>query len=459
MSDTIKKLYDWVEQNQDRLVEDLRTYVRQACIPTQGIGIQEGAEMTCQILRDLGADAKIYETEGCPVVLGYIEGECDKTVMLYAHYDVQPPEPLELWDYPPFSAELVDGNIYARGSSDCRGNLMINICALRAYMENGMKPPTNILFFIEGEEESGSTSLEPFMRKNLDLLKADTILDVDESVQPDGKEGRPKVITGGKGNCAVELRCTIRRELHSKMAVIIKNPIWRMVQALATIRDENDNITIDNFFDDIRENTPTEHAIIEEAATYWDESTWRDEAGVPQYLRGLTGADALKELYFAPSCNINSFKGGYLGEGGKNIVPDYATVRIDFRTVPVQECTTIVEKLRAHLDRRGYTDIELTMVGESRWFRCPVEHPGAMALRQAIRDGFGGEPAVMVNYAGSGPGELLDRVLGIPQVATGFGPLGDFVHGPNEHMSVDFYLRGIKTIISYFDIYANMDEK
>ena len=159
------------------------------------------------------------------------------------------------------------------------------------------------------------------------------------------------------------------------------------------------------------------------------------------------------------TCNINSIKGGYLGEGGKNVVPAWATCRIDFRTVPNQECDRIVEKVRKHLDRRGFTDIEVVYVGQSRWFRCPLEHPGAMALREAIREGFGTEPAIMVNYPGSGPGEQLDRVLGIPQVATGFGPLGDRVHSPNEYMSVDFFVRGIKTIISYFEIYAAMEEK
>lgn len=459
MNEMTKQRFAWVDENKDRLVEELRAYLRQPCVPTQGIGIQEGAELTCKIIRELGADAKIYETDGCPIIVGFLKGACDKTVMLYGHYDVQPPDPVELWDYPPFSAELVDGKVYARGSIDCRGDLMINIAALKSYTDNGLLPPTNVVFFIEGEEESGSPSIEKFMLEHRDILKADTILDVDECVQPDGKEGRPKVLTGGKGDCAIELRCKINREFHSSIAPLIPNPAWRLVWALSTMKDMNENITIDDFYDDVIPNPPAEHAVWEEMATYWDETEWKKQAGIDNYLLNATGADALKNLYFKPTCNINSIKGGYLGEGGKNVVPAWATCRIDFRTVPNQECDRIVEKVRKHLDRRGFTDIEVVYVGQSRWFRCPLEHPGAMALREAIREGFGTEPAIMVNYPGSGPGEQLDRVLGIPQVATGFGPLGDRVHSPNEYMSVDFFVRGIKTIISYFEIYAAMEEK
>lgn len=449
-----EQLYQWVDDNEQELLEELCTLLRQPSIASTNTGIEECAELTRKIMENAGIKTEIFKTKGSPILIGRVKGKAEKTILLYGHYDVQPPDPVELWDYDPFGAQIEDGKIYARGSIDDKGNFMCAVHAIKAYHDMGVTPPVNVLFLIEGEEEVSSTNLPEFMRTHKDLLKADALLDLDDCVQPDGKEGRPKVVTGEKGNCYVELVCEIRREFHSMMAPIIPNPAWRLIWALSTMKDANERITIDNFYDEIRENTPAEHRIIEEMEAYWDEQEWLKESGQKSYLCNSTGANALKRLYFEPTCNICGIKGGYIGEGRKTIIPEKASVKIDFRTVPGQSKEQILGLLRKHLDKRGFNDIQINYLGGSHWFRSPVDHPAALALREAVNEGFGCPPAVLVTYPGSGPGDVFEEILGIPQVCSGFGPLGDRLHAPNEYMTIDFYKKGIKTIISFYQLYA-----
>jgi acetylornithine deacetylase/succinyl-diaminopimelate desuccinylase-like protein len=449
-----KQLYKWVDDNEQVLLDELCTLLRQPSIASTNTGIRGCAELTLKMMKDAGIDAKLYETEGSPIIVGHVKGADSKTILLYGHYDVQPPDPVELWNYDPFGAEIVDGKIYARGSIDDKGNFMCAVHAVKAYHDMGLIPPVNMVFLIEGEEEVSSINLPEFMRKHKDILKADALLDLDDCVQPDGKTGRPKVVTGEKGNCYIELVCEIRREFHSMMAPIIPNPAWRLVWALSTMKDVNERITIDNFYDEIRQNTIAEHAIIEDMESYWDSNVWLKESGQEGYLCGNKGAEVLKRLYFEPTCNICGIKGGYIGEGRKTIIPEKASVKIDFRMVPGQSKDQILTLLRKHLDKRGFEDVQINYLGGSHWFRSPVDHPAALAIREAVLEGFECPPAVLITYPGSGPGDIFEEILGIPQVCSGFGPLGDRLHAPNEYMTVDFYIKGVKTIISFYEIYA-----
>ncbi len=450
-----KELFQWVDEHKDDFVSELQTLLRQPSIATTNTGMKECAELTLKIMNDAGIDSRLYQTKGFPVIVGTVKGKSDKTVLVYGHYDVQPPDPVDLWDHDPFGAEIADGKIYARGSIDDKGNFMTAVHAVKAYRDRGKELPLNIIFLIEGEEEIGSPSLADFMKGHTDILKADALINFDDCVQPDGGTGRPKVVTGEKGNFYVEMTCSIDREFHSMMAPIIKNPAWRLIWALSTIKDENERITIDNFYDTIIENTPEEHRLVEKMTEYWDENAWKNASGQEEYLCGAKGADALKRLYFEPTANICGFRSGYIGDGEKTIIPQDASVKIDFRMVPGQSGEQIMKLLRAHLDKRGFPDIRVQALGQTLPpYRTSVDQPAALALRQAIRDGFEIEPSVMVTYPGSGPASAFDRILGFPQVFTGFGPLGDRLHSPNEYMTIDFYIKGIKTVITFFDIYG-----
>ena len=450
-----KELFRWVDQHKDEYISELQTLLRQPSIATTNTGMKECAELTLKIMNEAGIDSRLYQTKGFPVIVGKVNGKSDKTVLVYGHYDVQPPDPVEQWNYDPFGAEIDDGRIYARGSIDDKGNFMTAVHAVKVYRETGQDLPLNIIFLIEGEEEIGSPSLADFMKEHTEILKADALINFDDCVQPDGKTGRPKVVTGEKGNFYVELTCSIKREFHSMMAPIIKNPAWRLVWALSTIKNENERITIDNFYDTILENTAEEHRLVEKMTEYWDENAWKDASGQKEYLCGTAGADALKRLYFEPTANICGFRSGYIGDGEKTIIPQDSAVKIDFRMVPGQSGEQIMKLLRAHLDRRGFSDIQIHQLGEALPpYRTSVNQPAALALRQAIKEGFEIEPSVMVTYPGSGPASAFDRILGFPQVFTGFGPLGDRLHSPNEYMTIDFYIKGIKTVIIFFDIYG-----
>ena len=450
-------LFQWVDANKDRLIENLQTLLRQPSIASTNTGIRECAELMKKTMEDAGIATTIYPTEGSPILIGNVKGADHGTILVYGHYDVQPPDPVNLWRNDPFSAVIEDGKIYARGAEDDKGNIMTAVNAVRAYKENGIEFPCNAVFLIEGEEEVSSVSLPKFMEEHRDLLKADALLGIDDAVQPDGKEGRPKVVTGEKGNCGVELVCESKREFHSMMAPLLKNPVWRLVWALSTIKSPDEKILIDGFYDSVRENTPEEHRIVENMAEYWTGKEWLEAAGQKEFLNGLTGADALKQLYFEPTCNIQGIKGGYIGEGRKTIIPDRASVKIDFRTVPCMDNQEIIRLLRAHLDRRGFDDIQVIDTGGGGWFRSPVDHKAALALRKAVEDGFGVPPAVMVTFPGSGPGDQFDQILNMPQVFTGFGPVDSGAHSPNEYISIKNYINGTKTIIRFFEEYAAMN--
>ncbi len=450
-----KELFHWIDLHKDEYVSELQTLLRQPSIATTNTGMKECAEMTLKIMNDAGIDSHIYQTKGFPVIVGKVNGKSDNTVLIYGHYDVQPPDPVGLWDYDPFGAEIDDGKIYARGSIDDKGNFMTAVHAVKTYHDKGLDLPLNIIFLIEGEEEIGSPSLADFMENHTDILQADALINFDDCVQPDGKTGRPKVVTGEKGNFYIEMTCSINREFHSMMAPIIVNPAWRLVWALSTIKDQNERITIDNFYDTLVENTPEEHRLVEQMTEYWDENAWKNASGQKEYLCGARGADALKRLYFEPTANICGFRSGYIGDGEKTIIPEDAAVKIDFRMVPGQSGEQIMKLLRAHLDKRGFSDIQIKALGEALPpYRTSVNQPAALALRQAIREGFEIDPSVMVTYPGSGPASAFDRILGIPQVFTGFGPLGDRLHSPNEYMTIDFYIKGIKTVITFLDLFG-----
>ncbi len=450
-----EKLFSWIDANQDRLIRILQKLLQQPSIASTNTGIDECAELMRSIMEDSGIVTTIYKTEGSPILIGNVSGRNKgKTILVYGHYDVQPPDPVDLWKHDPFSAVVEDGKIYARGAEDDKGNIMTAVNAVRAYKENGMEFPCNAIFLIEGEEEVSSVSLPKFMKEHLDLLKADALLGIDDAVQPDGKTGRPKVVTGEKGNCGVELVCERKREFHSMFAPLIVNPVWRLVWALSTIKGPDDRILIDNFYDSIRENTDEEKRIVESMADYWTGAEWLEASGQKEFINGISGPDALKKLYFEPTCNIQGIKGGYLGEGRKTIIPEKASVKIDFRTVPEQTNEEILKQLRAHLDRRGFEDIEVKYTGGCGWFRSPVDHKAALALRKAVEEGFGVPPAVMVTFPGSGPGDQFDQILNIPQVFTGFGPVDSGAHSPNEYFLVSSYIRGTKTIIRFFEEYA-----
>ncbi|MGB3681041.1 MAG: M20/M25/M40 family metallo-hydrolase, partial [Rubrobacteraceae bacterium] len=340
-----------LEQRVERLENDFRDeleeFLRMPSISAQpegANGFGRYAEWVRGKLEEAGAEARLMETKGHPVVYAEI-GEGEKTLLSYGHYDVQPPDPLELWESDPFEPTVRNGSIFARGVADDKGDVMARIQALRLYIEEHGEPPFKLKFLIEGEEEVGSPNLAPFVHENADLLAADACI-WEGSMKDDA--GRPMIFCGTKGMAYVELRAKgASHDLHSMYGGLAPNPAWRLVQALRTIKDEDGEITIDGLNELIEPSSEKDLEAIEKIP--FDEAGLKTSWGVESFDRNLTGEDALKEMLLRPTANIAGIESGYTDPGAKTIVPSEAFVKMDFRLVAGQSPGPVVELLRSHL--------------------------------------------------------------------------------------------------------------
>jgi acetylornithine deacetylase/succinyl-diaminopimelate desuccinylase-like protein len=439
-----------VEGKRDELLDELEAFLRMPSISAQedeSGGFRECAEWVARKLEEAGAEARIMETDGHPVV--YAEaGEGERTLLSYGHYDVQPPEPLELWESEPFEPTLRDGGLYARGVADDKGDVLARIQALRLYGEERGPLPFKLKFLIEGEEEVGSPNFAPFVRDNAELLSADACLW--EAAWKD-EAGRPVIFCGTKGMAYVELRARgTSHDLHSMYGGIAPNPAWRLVQALRTIKDEKGNITLDGL-DELAED-PSDKDLEAISNIPFDSGALMKSWGVYALDRDLSGEEALKELLLRPTANIAGIMSGYTGPGSKTIVPSEAFVKMDFRLVAGQSPGPVVELLRSHLRRRGFDDIEVVEMHGVEVAKTPVDSP---VVRTAVKtwESLGYEGAVVYpTVGGSGPTSLIAAELGIPTVMTGaVANVDSRFHSPNEWVRLDDYFEAVGYFARFFE--------
>src|SRR5918997_507801 len=325
-------LRERVDGLKNDLLGELEEFLRMPSISARkedgSAGFRECAEWVAGKLVEAGAEARIMETEGHPVVYAEV-GEGERTLLSYGHYDVQPPEPLELWESEPFEPTVRDGGLYARGVADDKGDVLARIQALRLYVEEHGPLPFRLKFLIEGEEEVGSPSLAPFVRANAELLSADACL-WEGSMKDEA--GRPMIFCGTKGLAYVELRTkSASYDLHSMYGNIAPNPAWRLVQALRTIKDEGGTVTLDGL-DEIAEE-PSEKDLEAIKNIPFNAEELKASWGVDAFDRDLPDKEALLEMLLRPTANIAGIMAGYTGPGSKTIVPSQAFVKIDFRLV------------------------------------------------------------------------------------------------------------------------------
>ncbi len=439
----------WIEAHRGELIGDLQRLLRQPSISAQDRGIRECAALVVEMLQSWGITAQIHETPRHPVITGELRGEGDRTLLIYGHYDVQPPEPLELWEHDPFGAEIVDGRVYARGAVDDKGNLLAAIEAARGLHAMG-RLPCSIKFIIEGEEEISSPNLLPFVRAHRELLAADALVGFDGNVTPGG---RPEVVLGMKGICYVELEAEVGRDQHSSKAPLVPNPAWRLVWALNSLKGPDERVRVPGFYDDVVPPTPEELELLERME--WDEEALRQAWGVQRFLGDRTGQNARVALLYEPTCTICGFEAGYTGPGAKTVLPGVARCKVDFRLVPRQDPADIFRKVRAHLDAGGFSDVKMKLIGALKASKTPVDAPVARALTEALRETFQVEPNVRPLVEGSGPGYVFEEVLGIPQAYSGFGPPEDRLHAPNEYITVDGYLKGIQACMRFYERFGS----
>ena len=447
----MERIYSYIDENSERFVKELIELVRKPSVAATGEGIKECAEALKELMEKIGLDVKVIpEKDGNPVIYGEIKSEkSNKTLLFYDHYDVQPPDPIEEWESPPFSGEIRNGKIYGRGTSDNKGNLVSRLMAVEAFLKVVGEVPANIKFVVEGEEEIGSPHLAPVIKEYADLFSADACIWEFGGIN---RRGNPCLYLGLKGVLSVELRAKgAKIDVHSANAPIIPNPAWRLVWALNNIKNEKDEILIEGFYENVEEPSSEEIECLKEIP--FEEEEIKRELGLKEFFHGLTGLEALKALLFNPTCTINGIHSGYGGAGSKTVLPCKAFAKLDFRLVPRQMPDEIFEKLKIHLRNRGFEDIEIIKYGSTEPARTPINHPFVRLVASVAEKVYGKKAVIYPTSAGSGPMHLFRNWLNIPVVSAGCSYPEARGHAPNENLPINLFIKGVKfmaTLINDF---------
>jgi acetylornithine deacetylase/succinyl-diaminopimelate desuccinylase-like protein len=412
---------------------------RQPSVSVEGRALDETAELVEELLVGAGFDTQQLRVDGsAAAVFGDQPGRDEFTLLLYNHYDVQPVDPLELWDSPPFEPTLRDGKLFARGTSDNKGELAVRLAVIRALRNQDGVLPVRVKWIIEGEEESGSPNFDEIVRRNTGLLRADGALWEGSSARlPDG---RPEFVLGVKGALAVRLDVkTLATDAHSSLEAITPSSAWRLVQALASIRDRDGTVRIPGFYDRALPSTDEERRAIA-ASSFSDEAELREMLGLDAFVDGLTGADLWERASFRPTSNIAGIHSGYSGPGFKTVLPAEASAWLDFRLVPNQRPDEILELLRAHLTHEGFEDVEVTPVVLAKPAKTSLDHPFVRRV-VGVAEAVTGEQASLVPVAaGTLPIVVsLDEHLAVPGLSPPDNPAyaGSRAHAPNENIRLE----------------------
>jgi len=438
---TLHNFFNYVEVNCERFVEELRKLLRQPSVSAQDKGVKECALLLRKLMEESGIETRVIPLpEGQPVVYGEVKSKASKrTLLVYSHYDVQPPEPLNEWVNPPFEAEVRDGAIYARGASDSKGNIMAYVKAVEAFLKTMGDVPVNLKFLFEGEEEVSSTHLPGFIAQHKGMLEADAVVCCDGGMDP---SGRPTIDLGLKGILYVELRCIgAGVDLHSSYAPLVKNPAWRILWALATVKSLDERITVEGWYDRVQPPSPAELQLLNEAP--FNEEGIKKAFGLTTFLMNRSGSEAFKALICEPTCTICGFEAGYTGSGSKTVLPSTAMAKIDFRLVYDQSPSELLEKLKRHLVDRGFGDVEVVLIGFLEPSKTPLEAHVSQTVIKASEKVYGVKPVVYPNAAGSGPDYLFTKRLGLASIWTGCAPPFSKAHAPNEFITIHHFVKGI----------------
>lgn len=441
---SLNGVFNYIEENWSKAIEDLKLLCAQPSVSARNEGLKECASLVKELLEHIGVEVKLLTVDDAPpLVYGEMKFKsAEKTIVFYNHYDVQPPEPLDEWRTPPFQPVVENDKIYGRGVSDNKGNIIARIYAVKAILDTVGELPVNVKFVIEGEEEIGSPHLPLYIEKYGEMFKADA------GIWESGSKNTKNELTiylGVKGILYVELIAKgPSRDVHSAGATIIPNPAWRLIKALSTLKDENENILIPGFYDDVI--PPSKREIEHIKNIEFDSERLKKSLGLKRLLLGLEGFEALKRNLYAPTCNICGLISGYTGPGGKTVLPSTAIAKLDFRLVPNQNPDDIYEKLKKHLLIKGYDDIEVKLIGKLHPAKTSLDSDIVKATINAAIKVYGKPPVVYPTMAGSGPMYLFIRNLGIPLSSTGVGYYGSRAHAPNENIRIKDFIEGMKHV-------------
>lgn len=454
----MQEIKKYVEENQQRFLDELFDLLRIPSVsadPKYKEDVMKTAEFVAEKLRSAGADnVELCETAGYPIVYGEkIIDPSKPTVLVYGHYDVQPPDPLELWDTPPFEPTVRDGKIFARGACDDKGQFYMHVKAFELMQEKNMLE-CNIKFMIEGEEEVGSANLGIFVEKNKERLRADVVLISDTAMI---SLENPSLETGLRGLSYVEVEVTgPNRDLHSGVyGGAVANPATILAKMIASLHDENNHIAVPGFYDDVVELSQEERKLINEAP--FDLEEYKKDLEVNE-IWGEEGYTTLERTGIRPTLEVNGIWGGYIGEGAKTVLPSKANAKISMRLVPNQNSEKITQLFKKHFESIAPTNVKVKVTphhgGEP--VVTPTDSKAYQAAAKAITDAFGKAP-IPTRGGGSIPiVALFEKELGIKTVLMGFGLDSDNLHSPNEKYDIANYLKGIETIPLFYKYFNEL---
>lgn len=435
----------YIDKHMPVLISDLQKLIRQPSVSAKNFGLEECARLVTQIMKKSGIKAEILRLGKNipPAVYGEIRSKKNpkKTILFYNHYDVQPEEPIELWNDKPFSGKIKGNKIYGRGSADDKGELITRIKAVEAFLKTTGDVPCNVKFLIEGEEEIGSMHVEDYLNKYQKKLSCDAV--IWEFGYVDEKD-RPIISLGMKGLLYVELSIQESiRDAHSSLAVLIENPAWRLVQALKTLRDKDGRILINDWYKEVENFTKEELGVI--ASEPFDEKSFKKEYGIKRFVGNKNGINIRKALVGDPTCNIAGFTSGWEGPGAKTVLPSNALVKIDFRLVPKMDPLKQLSRLKKHLKEKGFGDIKVKMIHGEAASRTKISDPFVKIVKKSADESFG-KSIVSVSSAGTGPMYSFSKVLKAPCISVGSTYVYSRIHSPNEFARIDLLRKTTKCI-------------
>lgn len=448
----------YIDSNRNEMLNELIDFLKIPSVsadPKMKQEVRRAAEWLSDQLKTSGLDAvEIFETAGHPMV--YAEKIVDPkkpTVLVYGHYDVQPPDPLDLWDSPPFEPVVKDNMIYARGACDDKGQLYMHVKAYDAMSKNG-GVPCNVKFMFEGEEEVGSANLGTFIKKYKEKLSCDVVLISDTSMIANDV---PSITTGLRGLCYVEVEVTgPNRDLHSGVyGGAVANPINVLCKLIASLQDDKGRITIPGFYDDVVEVSKEERAEMNKAP--FDLEVYKRDLGIND-VKGEEGYTTLERTSIRPTLDVNGMWGGYTGEGAKTVLPSKAYAKISMRLVPDQDPERIPELFEKHFMSIAPDSVKVKVTRHhgGQPVVTPTDTPEYQAAAMAMEKTFGKKPLPQRSGGSIPIVALFEQVLGVKTVLLGFGLDSDNIHSPNECFGLFNYYKGIETIPYFHQYYAEL---
>ncbi len=465
-----RDLFSSIDSRKEDLVADLQSLIRQRSVSAKKQGLEQCAAVVAGIMIKAGIDTRILNlpqdgslddasSTASPIVYGEVKTKrktngLTRALMFYNHYDVQPEDPIELWEHDPYEGVIEGDYIYGRGSSDDKGELITRIKAVEYYLKFFGDVPCNIKFLVEGEEEIGSIHLGEYLARYHDELSCDGVIWEFGYIN---EQNIPIITLGMKGLLFVELTAVgPNRDAHSSLAVLIENPAWKLVQALNKLTDSTGKILITDWYNEVRDLTESEKAFLHTES--FDEIRFKTEYGIHSFLNNVQGTEIQKALVSMPTCNIAGMISGYTGEGAKTIIPSTASVKIDFRLVPEMDPLVQFERLKTYLAKNGFDERSLSvrfLHGEAA-SRTDVNDPFVDVVSESAREVYG-DTKISVSSPATGPMDSFSKNLKVPCISIGSTFIYSKMHSPNEFARTDLLLKTTKCMCGIMDRFASQN--